>query len=198
MTGKKYSSRFAGMKALFGNETDALKTLMKEVLQEILSLVTQIGKLELRIPRDRNGEFSTALFERYQLDAHNRFTRILSESPSSSTTLDAVGKKAELQGPHTKSFSCSPASPGATKAIAPKKSAPQRINDRSIGRPDVSRRILSPPQKSRFFRRERLGKHTYSIEEIQRFAWEKLQKLSFDHHVPRHLRGTLLATVPLK
>ena len=95
MTGKKHSSRFAGMKALFGNETDALKTLMKEVLQEILdgemtellgaerherntertgyrsgyytrSLVTRIGKLELRIPRDRNGEFSTALFERYQ------------------------------------------------------------------------------------------------------------------------------------
>jgi hypothetical protein len=31
MTGKKHSSRFAGMKALFGNETDALKTLMKEV-----------------------------------------------------------------------------------------------------------------------------------------------------------------------
>ena len=29
------------------------------------SLVTRIGKLELRIPRDRGGEFSTALFERY-------------------------------------------------------------------------------------------------------------------------------------
>ena len=29
-------------------------------------LVTRIGKLELRVPRDRNGEFSTALFERYQ------------------------------------------------------------------------------------------------------------------------------------
>jgi len=28
--------------------------------------VTRIGKLELRVPRDRNGEFSTALFERYQ------------------------------------------------------------------------------------------------------------------------------------
>lgn len=36
MAGKKQSSRFAGMKALFGNETDALKSLMKEVLQEIL------------------------------------------------------------------------------------------------------------------------------------------------------------------
>src|SRR5690606_24692656 len=30
------------------------------------SLVTRIGKLELSVPRDRNGEFSTALFERYQ------------------------------------------------------------------------------------------------------------------------------------
>jgi transposase-like protein len=28
--------------------------------------VTRIGKLELSVPRDRNGEFSTALFERYQ------------------------------------------------------------------------------------------------------------------------------------
>jgi transposase-like protein len=28
--------------------------------------MTLIVKLELRVPRDRNGEFSTALFERYQ------------------------------------------------------------------------------------------------------------------------------------
>lgn len=30
------------------------------------SLVTRIGKLELRVPRDRDGRFSTDLFERYQ------------------------------------------------------------------------------------------------------------------------------------
>ncbi|MBK6805011.1 MAG: IS256 family transposase [Betaproteobacteria bacterium] len=30
------------------------------------SLVTRIGKLELRVPRDREGKFSTELFERYQ------------------------------------------------------------------------------------------------------------------------------------
>ena len=29
-------------------------------------LVTRIGKRKLRVPRDRNGEFSTALLERYQ------------------------------------------------------------------------------------------------------------------------------------
>ena len=29
-------------------------------------LVTRVGKLELRIPRDRQGHFSTQIFERYQ------------------------------------------------------------------------------------------------------------------------------------
>ena len=30
------------------------------------ALVTRIGKIELRVPRDRQGRFSTELFERYQ------------------------------------------------------------------------------------------------------------------------------------
>jgi transposase-like protein len=30
------------------------------------SLITRVGKLELRIPQDRNGRFSTEIFERYQ------------------------------------------------------------------------------------------------------------------------------------
>ena len=75
-------------------DRDLMKALMKEALQEVLegemseflgaergertqarggyragyygrNLVTRIGKLELRVPRDRSGEFSTALFERY-------------------------------------------------------------------------------------------------------------------------------------
>ena len=29
-------------------------------------LVTRVGRLELRVPQDRDGRFSTALFERYQ------------------------------------------------------------------------------------------------------------------------------------
>jgi transposase-like protein len=77
-----------------GQDQDLIKTLMKQALQEVLEiemrdclgaapwersegrqgyragyygrgLITRIGKLELRVPRDRNGEFSTALFERY-------------------------------------------------------------------------------------------------------------------------------------
>jgi putative transposase len=95
MTEKKHSSRLNEVKALLANEPDVMKALVKEVLQEVLDgemteflgadrsernsgrmgyrsgyysrgLVTRIGKLELRVPRDRNGEFSTALFERYQ------------------------------------------------------------------------------------------------------------------------------------
>jgi putative transposase len=30
------------------------------------SLITRAGKLELRVPQDRNGRFSTEVFERYQ------------------------------------------------------------------------------------------------------------------------------------
>ena len=95
MTEKKHSSRLNEVKALLASEPDVMKALVKEVLQEVLDgemteflgadrsernlgrtgyragyysrgLVTRIGKLELRVPRDRNGEFSTALFERYQ------------------------------------------------------------------------------------------------------------------------------------
>jgi putative transposase len=29
-------------------------------------LVTRVGKLELRVPQDRHGRFSTEIFERYQ------------------------------------------------------------------------------------------------------------------------------------
>jgi transposase-like protein len=79
---------------LLTSDRDLFKALLKESLQEILeaemteqlgaapgertgarlgyradyysrSLVTRIGKLELRIPRDRDGQFSTELFARY-------------------------------------------------------------------------------------------------------------------------------------
>jgi putative transposase len=76
-------------------EEDAIKKLMQTLLQEVLeaemdhtlqagkserttgrlgyrsghyprTLVTRVGKLELRVPQDRQGRFSTELFERYQ------------------------------------------------------------------------------------------------------------------------------------
>src|SRR6478672_4166439 len=81
--------------ALFSNSPDGLREIVRAVLQEVLeaemtdalgaakgertaarlgyragyysrTLVTRVGKLELRVPQDREGRFSTELFERYQ------------------------------------------------------------------------------------------------------------------------------------
>ncbi len=78
-----------------GEDRDLLKGVMQELLQEVLeaemdeaiqaekgertpgrlgyragyygrSLVTRVGKLELRVPQDRQGRFRTEVFERYQ------------------------------------------------------------------------------------------------------------------------------------
>lgn len=95
MTRGEHTSEAGVVEGLIGGDRDLMKALMKEALQEVLEaemseflgaesgertearrgyragyygrgLVTRIGKLELRVPRDRSGEFSTALFERYQ------------------------------------------------------------------------------------------------------------------------------------
>jgi transposase-like protein len=94
MTVKEHKTKLSLVELVAG-ERDLLKGLMREALQTVLegemteflgaapgersaqrsgyragyysrNLVTRIGKLELAVPRDRNGEFSTALFERYQ------------------------------------------------------------------------------------------------------------------------------------
>lgn len=94
MTTSKSNAVSLSAKEWASGDGDLMKALMKEALQEVLEaemseflgaapsersetrsgyragyyhrgLVTRIGKLELRVPRDRSGEFSTALFERY-------------------------------------------------------------------------------------------------------------------------------------
>ena len=84
----------AAQELLKGN-ADGLREIVRTVLQEILeaamtdalgaaksertagrlgyragyygrTLITRVGKLELRVPQDRDGRFSTELFERYQ------------------------------------------------------------------------------------------------------------------------------------
>jgi len=94
-TRRKRTAKTTTMGSLLEDERELLKGLMKEALEEILEgemtetvgaergerhagrrgyragyyhrgLVTRIGKLELRVPRDREGRFSTELFERYQ------------------------------------------------------------------------------------------------------------------------------------
>ena len=94
MTTRKSNTKRASTKALVSGDQDLMRTLIKEALQEVLEgemtellgampsertdqrsgyragyynrgLVTRIGKLELRVPRDRQGQFCTQIFERY-------------------------------------------------------------------------------------------------------------------------------------
>jgi putative transposase len=95
MTKLEGKTRIATVKELFSTHPDGLKEIVRTVLQEVLeaemtealaaekgerspsrlgyragyygrTLVTRVGKLELRVPQDRDGRFSTELFERYQ------------------------------------------------------------------------------------------------------------------------------------
>jgi putative transposase len=83
------------VKALLGSDEEFLKPLVQRLVQEALEgemeealgaskgersqerrgyrsgyyprgLITRVGKLELRVPQDRHGHFSTEIFERYQ------------------------------------------------------------------------------------------------------------------------------------
>jgi putative transposase len=95
MTVRKLKAGVARLEGLVAQDRDLLKALVKEALDQLLQaemaeflgagpgertqarigyrsgyysrgLITRVGKIELRVPRDRNGEFSTALFERFQ------------------------------------------------------------------------------------------------------------------------------------
>jgi putative transposase len=95
MTRKKDSAEPTNWKEIFAEQQDSLRGLIQAVLQEVLeaemdealaaqksertphrlgyrsgyyprTLVTRVGKVELRVPQDRDGRFRTEVFERYQ------------------------------------------------------------------------------------------------------------------------------------
>ena len=95
MTEKKINMSKVDWKSVIAEQQDFLKPLVQEIVQQVLEaemveaagadrhertegrrsyrsgyysrgLVTRVGKLELRVPQDRQGKFSTELFERYQ------------------------------------------------------------------------------------------------------------------------------------
>ena len=95
MTKKQGKSGTIDVKALLREDEEFLRALVRAALQEVLeaemtealgaekgeraagrqgyrsgyygrTLITRVGKLELRVPQDRTGRFSTELFERYQ------------------------------------------------------------------------------------------------------------------------------------
>src|ERR1700739_2093679 len=95
MTKRQGRSGTIDVKALLAEDEEFLRALVRTALQEVLeaemtealgaekgeraagrqgdrsgyygrTLLTRVGKLELRVPQDRAGRFSTELFERYQ------------------------------------------------------------------------------------------------------------------------------------
>lgn len=95
MTRTEVKPAVAAIKDLLVGQPDQLRDVVRAVMQEMLeaemteaigaakgertptrlayrsghytrTLVTRVGKLELRVPQDRDGRFSTELFERYQ------------------------------------------------------------------------------------------------------------------------------------
>src|SRR5262245_46412518 len=95
MTRKDTNRKVSQIKAMMAEDGEFLRPMVRAVIQEFLeaemaeavgaekgervegrlsyrsgyytrSLVTRVGKLELRVPQDRNGRFSTEIFERYQ------------------------------------------------------------------------------------------------------------------------------------
>jgi putative transposase len=95
MTRKQHSIDVTELKQIAQDQPDFLRPLIQAVVQEVLetemdealqagkhernaerlgyrsgyyrrNLISRVGKLELRVPQDRQGRFSTAIFERYQ------------------------------------------------------------------------------------------------------------------------------------
>lgn len=95
MPKKQLIKEQVNVKALLAQDGEFLRSMMQELIQEALeaemtealgaaksertgerrgyrsghytrTLVTRVGKLELRVPQDRHGHFSTEIFERYQ------------------------------------------------------------------------------------------------------------------------------------
>ena len=95
MTRRQNSAKQMDWKAMMAEQQDFLRPLIREVLQQVMeaemdealgaekgertsnrvgyrsgyygrTLVTRVGKLELRVPQDRQGRFRTEIFERYQ------------------------------------------------------------------------------------------------------------------------------------
>jgi putative transposase len=95
MTKRQSKSGTIDIKAVLAEDEEFLRALVRMALQEVLeaemtealgaekgerasgrqgyrsgyygrTLITRVGKLELRVPQDRTGRFSTELFERYQ------------------------------------------------------------------------------------------------------------------------------------
>lgn len=147
MTDTKHSRRLADINTLLVEEPDMMRALLKEVLQEVIDTemteflgaernersvgrnwyrsgyysrgsVTRIGKLELRVPRDRNGEFSTALFERYQRSEKTLVAALAEMYVQGVSTRKVTAITEELCGHRFSASSISAINKGMDEALA--------------------------------------------------------------------------------
>ena len=128
-THRKRSAKSPRIEALIGEDRELFKGLLKESLQEVLEaemtetvgaglgertavrtgyrsgyysrgLVTRIGKLELRVPRDREGRFSTELFDRFQRSEKALVSALAEMYVQGVSTRKVKAVTEELCGPH--------------------------------------------------------------------------------------------------
>ena len=127
MTNRKVKSGTIDVKALLAEDGEVLRALARVALQEVLeaemtealsaekgertagrlgyrsgyydrTLITRVGKLELRVPQDRAGRFSTELFERYQRSERARVAALAEMSEQGVSTRKVKAITEELCG----------------------------------------------------------------------------------------------------
>lgn len=129
MTRKKNRTGQINWKEVIEQDQDFLKALVAEVVQQVLeaemeealgaakgertptrigyragyysrTLITRVGKLELRVPQDRQGRFSTQLFDRYQRSEKALFSALAQMYVQGVSTRKVKAITEELCGEH--------------------------------------------------------------------------------------------------
>jgi Transposase, Mutator family len=150
MTQKRVSRGTKEIKAMVTEDVDFLRPLVRSVIQEFLeaemtaavgaekgervegrwsyrsgyyprSLITGVGKLELRVPQERNGRFSTEIFEPYQR-SERRYGYFQNQGLTSSSASESVFSASAIS---------LPASGPSSRCIARRRCAKQAENSRS-------------------------------------------------------------------
>ena len=161
MTKVEAKPAIASVNELFSKSPEGLREIVGAVMQEMLeaemtdalgaekgertaarlgyrsgyssrTLVTRVGKLELRVPQDRDGRFSTELFERYQRSEQALVARLAEMSVQGVSTRKSLppGRRGSRRSP--RSYAAIPSRPrpfprstsGWTRASTPLPTAP--------------------------------------------------------------------------
>ena len=153
MTKSEAKPAIAAVNELFSKSSDGLREIVRAVMQEMLeaemtdalgakkgertaarlgyrsgyysrTLVTRVGKLELRVPQARNGRFSTELFERYQRSEQALVATLAEMYVQGVSTRKVKAIPEELCGTPSRPRPSPPSTSAWTRASTPSPSAP--------------------------------------------------------------------------